>query len=218
MARYQHFEEFIKSKKEKVESKDICNIPHDLLSEGNRIYSNWGQTHSWSDSDYNHSGFCVKYFQTFFSIRARLVHQILTHCQSEELLPGDIFEKNLKVVSFGCGPGNDLVGFESFYLDVKTEIVQKCFKILRRHMRKLPTGKCKKQRYMYLQSLYVQSQERKKCRNTRSKKWAKSPTDYTSSRLQNYRHVHCVSLLSRKKLQKINFRVYRKIQACYART
>ena len=210
------FREFIKLKKKEVESTGICNISNELISEGNRLYSNWSQNKRWSNSDYNHRGFCVVYFQKFFYHRAWLVHQIFTHCELDRQLPRGIFEKNLKVVSFGCGPGNDLVGFKSFYHDVKTEIDRRCFKTLTKHMyrpvykkRKLPKGKCKKQRNF--QSLYGQSQE---CPKRRNRLWAKRLRNYTSSHARNCGHVS----LSRKKLQNKKFKKYRNIQTCYAQS
>ena len=209
MARYRDFKQFITTKQKEVESKVNCNISWELLSEGNRRYSNWSQqNYRWSDSDYNHSGFCDVYFRKFFYERARLVHQIFTHCEAEKQLPSDIFEKSLKVVSFGCGPGNDLVGFESFYRNVKAEIVQKCYQTLTKHMyrtpykkRKLPKRKCKKQRNFKSSH----SKERHKRRN---KKWAKP--------LRNYTYTPSHIRLSRKKLQKRKSKRYRKIQARYA--
>ena len=209
MAHCRDFQEFVALKQKEVESKIICNISYQLLPEGNTRYSNWGQNKRWSTSDYNHSGFCAVYFKHFFYDRARLVHQIFTHCKLEKQLPSDIFEKSLKVVSFGCGPGNDLVGFESFYHNVKTEIVQKCFKTLRKHMyhrtRKPQMRKCKKQRNF--QSSYAQSQERQKRRNTFIKKWRKTPRNYTSSHVQNYGYVHKRRM---KKLQKTKCKKYKK--------
>ena len=74
-------------------------------------------------------------FNTSFILELSLhVQEIFKFCHTEKRLPCDIFEKSLKVVSFGCGPGSDLVGFMSFYREKKKQFIKKCVKTLKRYM------------------------------------------------------------------------------------
>lgn len=105
----------IESRKRQVQSEIVDKVSNCLLRQGQDRYSNWEKRkYKWSAGDYNHSGCCAIYFKRRFYYRAKLVHQVLEYCQSNNKLPS-ILGKDLKVVSFGCGPGCDLLGFEQFY-------------------------------------------------------------------------------------------------------
>ena len=118
---------FVQSKQSLVEAKIACKVTEQQLTKGRKRYSSFGDHYSWSKDDYSYSGFCATYFWRRFYSRAMLVRKIFQYCQSEKMLPSDLFEKHLKVVSFGCGPGGDLVGFQSF---CREEIFKECLKSL----------------------------------------------------------------------------------------
>ena len=126
--------ETIQSKQRLVESNIVSGVSQKLLSEGTERYSNWGDHYRWTDEGYNHRDSCAVYFQHFFHPQAKLVQKIFKFCHTETRLPSDIFEKSLKVVSFDCGPGSDLVGFMSFYREEKKQFIKKCVKTLKKYM------------------------------------------------------------------------------------
>ena len=88
---------------------------------GEKRYSNWAsKNYRWEQSDYNDRGFRAAYFNRLFETRAGLVHEVLDYCDSDHL-PNFLDKTNLKVVSFGCGPGCDLLGFQQFYQQKKKQ-------------------------------------------------------------------------------------------------
>ena len=122
----------------KFEQLDVKSVSSEKLKRGERYYSNWAvQNYRWYPKDYDHRGFRAVYSERLFETRARLVSEVLEYCDSQELLP-NLLGKDLKVVSFGCGPGNDLLGFEDFYKKKKNNRIKELKKRVRRQKESLP--------------------------------------------------------------------------------
>lgn len=112
-------QDFIASNFERLESEVSARVPEGLLRWGLDRYGNWAnQDYRWYRDDYDHCGFRAIYFDRLFETRARLVSEVLEYCDSEGLLP-NFLGTSLNVVSFGCGPGCDLLGFQDFYQQKK---------------------------------------------------------------------------------------------------
>ena len=91
---------------------------------GEERYRNWAseqKKYRWDESDYGDCGFRAVYFDRLFKTRAKLVCEVLDSCHS--VLPNFLEEDYLKVVSFGCGPGCDLVGFQQYYNQKKDKFI-----------------------------------------------------------------------------------------------
>ena len=86
--------------------------------------------HKWSEEDYEHEGFQAVYCERLFMTRAAMICCVLSAFQTKKLLPNLLYDtttlksKALRVASFGCGPGSDLVGFEALYSNLKISYIQ----------------------------------------------------------------------------------------------
>ena len=121
----------IESKSSQLERTVSSRVPDDSRARGEERYGNWASNnYRWDESDYNHRGFRAVYFDKLFETRAELVHEALDYCKSD--LPNFLEEDNLKVVSFGCGPGCDLLGFQQYYQQKKNKRIAELKKRLRR--------------------------------------------------------------------------------------
>ena len=125
---------FIESKSRQLESQIYRQVPCQLLSEGKDRYSNWKSNGcKWTENDYNHQGFRAAYFERLFYTRAKLVYKVFKHCYKCRLLSASIFREDLNVISIGCGPGCDLLGFQHFYQKMKKKHIKK----LKRRVKRL---------------------------------------------------------------------------------
>ena len=103
---------------------------------GEERYSNWAsQNYRWEQSDYNDRGFRAIYFDHLFKARAEFVHEVLDYCDSD--LPNFLDNSNLEVVSFGCGPGCDLLGFQQFYQEKKKKRITELERRMKRPQARL---------------------------------------------------------------------------------
>lgn len=86
--------------------------------------------HKWFQDDYEHEGFQAVYCEKLFVTRAEMICCILSAFETKNLLPNLLYDTNtlkprtLRVASFGCGPGSDLVGFEAFYSNLTIHYIQ----------------------------------------------------------------------------------------------
>ena len=120
-------QDLISSKFNQLDSEIAKSVPNKSLQEGKVRYGKWvKRKRRWTKDDYNHRGFRAAYFRRQFSRRARLVCRVLEHCDSRKKLP-KLFprKRKLKVVSFGCGPGSGLLGFQHFYQGKKVQRIKR---------------------------------------------------------------------------------------------
>ena len=121
----------IESKSSQLKRTVSRRVSDDSRERGEERYGNWASNnYRWDESDYNHRGFRAVYFDKLFETRAELVHEALDYCDSD--LPNFLEEDNLKVVSFGCGPGCDLLGFQQYYQQKKKKRIDELKKRLKR--------------------------------------------------------------------------------------
>lgn len=115
--------------------RSVCDrVTERSKSEGKERYGNWAaQDYKWYQSDYDHSGFRAVYFDRLFKPRAEIVYEALDYCDSD--LPNFLEESDLKVVSFGCGPGCDLLGFQQYYQEKKKKRITELQKRLKSRQR-----------------------------------------------------------------------------------
>ena len=118
----------IESKCRQLKLTVYNKVTEQSLAEGRERYGNWAaQDYRWYQSDYNHCGFRAVYFDRLFKSRAEIVNEALDYYDL------DLPEQNdLKVVSFGCGPGCDLLGFQHYYQEKKKQRIAELQKRLRR--------------------------------------------------------------------------------------
>ena len=122
----------IESKTNHLQRTVSSRVTVDSRARGEELYGNWAsKNYRWDESDYNHCGFRAVYFDKLFKIRAELIYEVLDYCDSD--LPNFLEEDNLKVVSFGCGPGCDLLGFQQYYQQKKKKRITE----LKNRLRKL---------------------------------------------------------------------------------
>ena len=120
----------IQSKSSQLKRTVNSRVTNDSRARGEELYGNWAsKNYRWDKSDYSDRGFRAVYFDKLFKIRAELVYEALDYCDSD--LPNFLEEDNLKVVSFGCGPGCDLLGFEQYYQQKKKKRIDELKKRLR---------------------------------------------------------------------------------------
>lgn len=106
-------------------------VTEQSVAEGEERYGNWAaQNYRWNQSDYNHRGFRAVYFDRLYRSRAEIVYEALDYCDSD--LPNVLEVDDLKVVSFGCGPGCDLLGFQQYYQQKKNKRISELKKRLKR--------------------------------------------------------------------------------------
>ena len=106
-------------------------VTEQSLAEGREHYGNWAaQGYRWYQSDYDHCGFRAVYFDHLFESRAEIVYEALEYCDTD--LPNFLENDDLKVVSFGCGPGCDLLGFQQYYKQKKDKRIAELKKRLKR--------------------------------------------------------------------------------------
>ena len=80
--------------------------------------------YKWLKEDYEHEGFQSVFCERLFMTRAELIFNILSEFECQKVLPNLLYDDNFKsralsVASFGCGPGNDLAGFETYFTNLK---------------------------------------------------------------------------------------------------
>lgn len=132
-----HGQDFIESKCRQLRAGISDRVPNWLLRQGEERYSNWAyQDYRWYKNDYDHRGFRATYFNNLFDTRAKLVCELFEYCDRRGLLPNFLGE-NLKVVSFGCGPSCDLLGFQHFYQQKKKKRVNELQQRVRRQQASL---------------------------------------------------------------------------------
>lgn len=120
--------DLIESKCRQLKLTVYNRVTEQSLAEGKERYGNWAaQDYRWYQSDYNHCGFRAVYFDRLFKSRAEIVKEALDYCDLD--LPE---ENDLNVVSFGCGPGCDLLGFQQYYQQKKKQRITELQKRLRR--------------------------------------------------------------------------------------
>ena len=106
-------------------------VTEQSLAEGRERYGKWAaQDYRWYQSDYDHCGFRAVYFDRLFESRAEIVYEALEYCDTD--LPNFLENDDLKVVSFGCGPGCDLLGFQQYYKQKKDKHIAELKKRLKR--------------------------------------------------------------------------------------
>ena len=118
------------SEKYRSLKEDVVDVVSwDKKDEGETKYSRWAKNNfTWTYDDYNHEGFRAVYCEKQFENRARLVVDALEAykaAQRRPLFVGPKLNSNPRVVSFGCGPGNDLTGFEAFFEKEKQQLQNK---------------------------------------------------------------------------------------------
>ena len=116
----------IESKCSQLKRTVTARVTDQSRARGEELYGNWAsqqKKYRWDESDYNDRGFRAVYFDRLFQSRAELVYEVLDYCDSD--LPNFLEEDDLKVVSFGCGPGCDLLGFQQYYQRKKDECITK---------------------------------------------------------------------------------------------
>ena len=123
----------IESKYTQLKRTVSSRITEQSRASGEERYGNWAsqqKNYRWDESDYSDRGFRAVYFDRLFKTRAELVCEVLDYCDSD--LPNFLEEDNLKAVSFGCGPGCDLLGFQQYYKQKKDKRIAELQKRLRR--------------------------------------------------------------------------------------
>ena len=103
------------------------------VEEGKKRYHHFVDNgHKWLKDDYEHEGFQAVYCDKLFLTRAEMICYVLSAYDVQCPLPNlfcdltteTLKARTLRVASFGCGPGCDLVGFEAFYSNLKEHYIQ----------------------------------------------------------------------------------------------
>ena len=79
--------------------------------------------YKWLKEDYENEGFQSVFCERLFMTRAELIFNVLSEFECQNVLPNLLYDDNFKpralsVASFGCGPGNDLAGFETYFFNL----------------------------------------------------------------------------------------------------
>jgi hypothetical protein len=129
----------IETKSSQLERTVNGRVTKTSREKGEELYANWpSKNFRWDENDYNDCGFRAVYFDKLFKVRAELIYEVLDYCDSD--LPNFLEEDNPKVVSFGCGPGCDLLGFQQFYEQKKKKRTTELQNRLRRRQAQSTQG------------------------------------------------------------------------------
>ena len=118
--------ELILDKLRKIGSEVLAQVSWPEIEKGKTRYLRFEDNgHKWLRDDYETEGFQAVYCENLFFKRAELISLILLDFDAQYQLPNLFYHDTtlktckLSVISFGCGPGNDLTGFQAFYLHLK---------------------------------------------------------------------------------------------------
>ena len=114
----------------KLGKQILTKISWIKIEEGNVRFKRFKDNgYRWLQEDYEHEGFQAVYCKRLFMTRAELICYVLSEMEHQCYLPNLLYDRDykpraLRVASFGCGPGNDLAGFESFFSNLKVRKIR----------------------------------------------------------------------------------------------
>ena len=117
-------------KLQRIGSNILTRIGWTDMEEGNKRIKRFKDNgFKWLGDDYEHQGFQAVYCERLFMTRAENIFYILSTLESCNHLPNLLYNTSYKarklyVASFGCGPGSDLAGFETFHSNLKARHIK----------------------------------------------------------------------------------------------